>query len=82
MQNNKIWYWQFGIHRPCIDFAKINQLALETSVADPGSGVFLTPVSRISDPKRYGIFESLATICWVKSIIILSESAKILFFAF
>jgi hypothetical protein len=49
------------------------------SVADPGSGAFLTPgsgigfsESRISDPgSQTYIFESLVTIFWVKSSIVL-----------
>jgi hypothetical protein len=38
------------------------------SVADPESGAFLTPGSRISDPESWILnpfFESLVAICWV-----------------
>jgi len=39
---------------------------------DPGSGAFMTPGSRMLDPGyQTHIFESLVTIFWVKSYIIL-----------
>jgi hypothetical protein len=47
---------------------------VQSSVADPdpGSGAFLAPGSRISDPgSQTHIFESSVTIFWVKSSIIL-----------
>ncbi len=57
---------------------------LFSSVADPGSGAFLTldpgsgiGFSRISDPgSQPHIFNSLMTSVWVKSTIILSVLAK------
>jgi hypothetical protein len=45
--------------------------------SDPGSGAFLAPGSRISDPgSQAHIFKSLVTIFWVKSTKILGELAK------
>ncbi len=70
----RLWHWQSD--------------ALTTSVADqdPGSGAFFTPGSGIRnrffpDPgSQTHIFESLVTIFWVKSSIILWKLAKIFFF--
>ncbi len=54
-----------------------NQVLVKTSVADPdpGSGAFLTPGS------QNHIFESLMTIFWIKSSIILWKAAQIFFFS-
>jgi hypothetical protein len=60
------------------------------SVADPGSGAFLTPGSgirnrffRISDPgSQTHIFESLVTIFWLKGSIIHRKLAQIFSLAF
>jgi hypothetical protein len=54
-----------------------------SNVPDPGSGAFLTPGSgigffRIQDPKSH-IFESVMTIFWVKSSIILCKLGSNLF---
>ena len=45
---------------------------LRIRIQNPGFGAFLTPGSRISDPRsQTHIFESLVTTFWVKSSIIL-----------
>jgi hypothetical protein len=49
----------------------MKELMPQTSVAEPGSGAFLTPGSETH------IVESLVTIFWAKSTIILSELIQI-----
>ncbi len=64
-----------------------NVFLLTGSVADPGSGAFLTLGSGIRnrvflDPRsQTHIFENLMKIFWVESYVILCKLAQIFFFA-